>query len=1141
MCKTIQMHGFPSNVSAEGVKIFLEKHTGFQTVHAVEVGQHREGDPRTHVNVQFTDRKSVETILLLVTQNLSYSDHILNATEIKDSILPKPRIFSYNMDGIVVHFGCQTSKDKLSVLWEHPNASVKFGSRSRKIYIFFQYLSMDYKLQISSESVSRIELHHSYDSSKKLLLFQLCGAPLIYEKDISKSKYFKEVHESHWFRGVDFTPSYSIGQSSALCFEFPQSVEVPKFPQQHYRDYIEVDDSIFTLETHLAFTSNLNFVPMVIPPKGFNLPYKILFKINSLVQHGCLPMLALDINFFHLVDPTRVKLEYIDSALHKLYQMKGCCYEPVQWLEKQYQKYSTNSQLPISSAISLDDGLVYMHRVQVTPSKIYFCGPEVNLSNRVLRNYPRDTDNFLRVSFVDEDMVKLHSSHLVPLPHSSSTDVNKETKLHERVLSTLKNGIPIGDKRFEFLAFSPSQLRDNSVWMFASRTGLTSSDIRKWMGDFHEIRNVAKYAARLGQSFSSSWETVSVGRHEIEIIPDIEFRRGEIKYCFSDGIGKISAELAQEVAKKCGCRDKNTPSAFQIRYGGYKGVVAIDPTSPTKLSLRKSMCKYKSENTKLDVLAWSKYKPCFLNRQVITLLSTLGVKDRVFRKKQREIVHQLKMVSKKPFMALDLMAPGEVTNLLREMIICGFHQTKEPFLSMMLQTLCASKLQELQVKTRILVKKGRAMIGCLDETRTLKYGEVFVQISHPRNKQSHTMSSFSSNRHGVHKSKHVVKGKVVVAKNPCLHPGDVRVLRAVEVPSLHHMVDCVVFPQKGRRPHPNECSGSDLDGDVYFVSWDPDLIPPRQENPMDHAPSQVRNVDRDVTLQEVQEYFADYLVKDKLGIIASAHTVFADKDPEKAMSPSCIELAKLHSIAVDFAKSGMPAEIPAHLRVEEYPDFMEKPDKPSYQSNSIIGKLYREVKNVAQQKILTTKPFTRKVARQSYDHDLMVEGFDKYTTIACEYKKMYDFKLGSLMDYYGIETEAEIISGSVLKMSKSFNGRKDLEGINHAVMSLRKEARSWFNEMISKSNDNHNNVYAIASAWYHVTYHPSYWGCYNQGLKRDIHFLSFPWCVHDTLIQIKKDRARCRNCKMTLWTILKLFPLLLFCFILWIIVQYPTD
>ncbi|TKY48120.1 RNA-dependent RNA polymerase 1 [Spatholobus suberectus] len=120
------------------------------------------------------------------------------------------------------------------------------------------------------------------------------------------------------------------------------------------------------------------------------------------------------------------------------------------------------------------------------------------------------------------------------------------------------------------------------------------------------------------------------------------------------------------------------------------------------------------------------------------------------------------------------------------------------------------------------------MLGCFDETGKLKYGEVFVQISHQRNKQFHAMSSLSSNRYGANKSKHIVKGKVVVAKNSCLHP--VHVSRAVDVPSLHHMLDCIVFPQKGR---------SDLDGDIYFVNWGPGFIPPCHENPMDHAPSQV--------------------------------------------------------------------------------------------------------------------------------------------------------------------------------------------------------------------------------------------------------------------------------------------------------------
>ena len=74
-------------------------------------------------------------------------------------------------------------------------------------------------------------------------------------------------------------------------------------------------------------------------------------------------------------------------------------------------------------------------------------------------------------------------------------------------------------------------------------------------------------------------------------------------------------------------------------------------------------------------------------------------------------------------------------------------------------------------------------MGCLDETRTLKYGQVFIQASNKANDRMIEQ----------------VTGKVVVAKNPCLHPGDVRILEAVYHPVLDHMVDCVVFPQQGLR------------------------------------------------------------------------------------------------------------------------------------------------------------------------------------------------------------------------------------------------------------------------------------------------------------------------------------------------------
>ncbi|CAL9774175.1 unnamed protein product [Musa acuminata subsp. burmannicoides] len=184
------------------------------------------------------------------------------------------------------------------------------------------------------------------------------------------------------------------------------------------------------------------------------------------------------------------------------------------------------------------------------------------------------------------------------------------------------------------------------------------------MGKFSKIRNVAKYAARLGQSFGSSTETMYVDGHEIECIPDVK-REG---YVFSDGIGKISPKFARKVAAKCGL-ESSVPSAFQIRYAGYKGVVAVDPASTPKLSLRRSMSKFDSRSTKLDVLAYSKYQPCFLNRQLITLLSTLGVEDEVFERKMEEAVNDLDRILSDPERAreaVQLMSPGERTGILRE-------------------------------------------------------------------------------------------------------------------------------------------------------------------------------------------------------------------------------------------------------------------------------------------------------------------------------------------------------------------------------------------------------------------------------------------------------------------------------------------
>ncbi|PKI46845.1 hypothetical protein CRG98_032783 [Punica granatum] len=852
MGKTVNLHGFPSSTSAQTVQGFLEQITGEGTVYAIKVRPAKSGS-RLYAIVQFMTAEDADRIIRLASPRLWYGKSYLTARKVEHDIVPKPRILSHSMEGVTLHFGCQISEQQFSTLWKVQNVSVDFGVGLRRFYFVLFYNRVEYKLDLSYENIWQIKLQRQRGRGTIYLLIQLFGAPRIFRKDANTASnilesplynYCKVGSDDQWVRATDFTPSACIGQSSVMCLEIFHASKLPDF-QENFAAYREIE-GIFAMESGSSFSRNLNLVPIVQPPIGSDIPYKILFKINLLVQNGCLPGPCLDSSFYRLVDPRRVDVSFIE--------------------------------------------------VQITPCKVYFSGPEVNVSNRVLRRYSEYTDNFLRISFVDEDLDKVHSTVLSP--RGSVANSGMRTEIFTRILSTLQNGITIGDKKFEFLAFSSSQLRENSAWMFAPIDGCTADTIRESIGEFHQIRNVAIYAARLGQSLSSSTETLSVEWYETEEIPDIEVIRGGKRYIFSDGIGKVSEDFAKKVAKKCSFKGY-TPSAFQIRYGGYKGVVAIDPTLPVKLSLRKSMRKYESSDTKLNVLAWSKYQPCFLNRQIISLLSTLGVPDEVFERKQREAVDQLDSILKDPLKAqeaLDLMAPGENTQVLKQML-----------------------------------------------------------------------------------------GRVVVAKNPCLHPGDVRVLRAVN---------------------------------------------------------------------EVEEYFVNYILNDSLGIIANAHTVFADRSSAKARCPECIELAKLFSIAVDFPKTGVPAEIPPNLYAKEYPDFMEKLDKPTYESKNVIGKLFREVRDIAPDST-SLRTFMKEDARRSYDPDMEVEGFEDY--------------------------------------------------------ALRKEARTWFNEKATGSDSlEPENLDAKASAWYYVTYHPSYWGVYNEGLKRD-HYLSFPWCVYDRLLEIKKEKSNTRR------------------------------
>jgi RNA-dependent RNA polymerase len=77
-----------------------------------------------------------------------------------------------------------------------------------------------------------------------------------------------------------------------------------------------------------------------------------------------------------------------------------------------------------------------------------------------------------------------------------------------------------------------------------------------------------------------------------------------------------------------------------------------------------------------------------------------------------------------------------------------------------------------------------------------------------------------------------------------------------------------------------------------------------------------------VDVAKIAEYTLQYIKSDNLGVISNLHLAHADKFG--ARDPYCLSLAKHHSDAVDFVKTGVAPNFNFRdYKLEERPDFME--------------------------------------------------------------------------------------------------------------------------------------------------------------------------------------------------------------------------
>ncbi|ESK98362.1 hypothetical protein Moror_112 [Moniliophthora roreri MCA 2997] len=612
-------------------------------------------------------------------------------------------------------------------------------------------------------------------------------------------------------------------------------------------------------------------------------------------------------------------------------------------------------QVKAPSLIPSEGRLFDSLHVTITPTTMYLDGPFLDRSNRVIRSYDQKYHEcFLRVSFLDEGSMQ----------YRFDRDMDGPGFIRHRVGELLLEGLTIAGRKFTFLAYSQSALKEHAVWFVKPfqdpRLGrVDAAAIINGIGDFAKdpdlIRCPARYAARISQAFTAT-DATEVEVEEILLSNDITTVNGE--YTFTDGVGTMSRELAREIwkelkaTKRRSRRNRTKVAAYQIRLMGSKGMLSIDYKLKGRvLTLRPSMIKFQApESNNVEIArAFDRPMNYYLNRPLIMLLEGLGVPYETFEKYQDKAVHEVQQATKNLVDAarmLETFGLGtsfRLTSVMLNLSRLGINNMDwDPFYHQMLQFAVHHVLRMLKNRARIPVPGCWTLVGVADVHGHLEEDEIFACVK------------------PIDKPAIYLEGPVLISRSPTIHPGDVQVVHAIGKPpegscfAHEHLPNTVVFSIKGARPLPSFLGGGDLDGDDYNLiplSKLPEFTPANNYQPAEYKTAEKKMLDRPSTIADVAEFVMEYINSNLLGIIATNWLIIADQSQQGILDPDCLKLAELHSLAVDYPKTGMPVphkSIPK-LKFKAKPDY-QAPETANVSSNTnyypsqrAIGRLFRRI------------------------------------------------------------------------------------------------------------------------------------------------------------------------------------------------------
>ncbi|KAF9458199.1 RNA-directed RNA polymerase 2 [Collybia nuda] len=910
-------------------------------------------------------------IKFIQSKNLARPD-ILASIQRRPYIEPKIREERERREAILasetvsirtIQFGWECRDSIFSIEWEKdfPGSVLSFDSERRELRISLSHQPNTLTIAIRLSHILYASAH-IYISEKPVIFLSLEIPPVFAKETTPLRQRLSALPIADHARVVPYT-------SLALRIECTSYYDLEKFRElSKATQFYRIFDLQYAIDRRGLFSA-----PAIAEfERAVQLyPWSVAFQLVGLVRHMLLDvkeMLGLIPHITQLViakgkDYTSLMLQHFGTRARTFLwapdDVEEKNIEECFGLAKNDFDITQRSPKLRPTNGSLFDSL----HVTITPTTIFLEGPFQERSNRVVRRYDRlHHESFLRVSFVDE-------GHL---QYRFDREIDGPDFIRRRVGDYLLNGLNIAQRLFEFLAYSQSALKEHTVWFVKpfrdhQHGYVDAPRIIKGLGSFENVATdeslifcPARYAARLSQAFTATDTSVSVEVEEIIYIEDVlidNSNDSSSKYCFTDGVGTMSRELAIEISQALKSKRRRTyhkryTAALQVRFMGSKGMLSVDYRLQGRaICIRPSMNKFNAPDTRdIEIArAFDRPGPYFLNRPLIMLLEGLGIGYDVFKELQDRAVQETQRSTESfPEFARLLERHGlgssfRLTSAILNLEKLGMDNLHvNPFHKRMMDCAIYHILRLLKNHARIPVPDAWTLVGVADVHRYLMEGEIFACIQ---------------STEGI---KAYLEGPVLISRSPTIHPGDVQVATAIGAPPPgscffeEGLTNTVVFSILGARPLPSCLGGGDLDGDVYNVvplNKAPNFRPSKTYEPAEYKPAQKKTLSRPSTMRDVAEFVMEYINSDVVGIIAINWLILADQSPRGIFDDNCIKLASLHSDAVDYPKSGQPVPLSGipKLLLRERPDWNAPetinpdPSKGYYLSKCAIGRLFRDI------------------------------------------------------------------------------------------------------------------------------------------------------------------------------------------------------